>query len=53
MKSWTSRLAALVHRHDEVLSPRQAISREWERQRAAAGSASERAEIDAIFSRHL
>ena len=38
---------------DEEASVRRQIHREWDRQRAQALSPSERAEIDAIFSRHL
>ncbi|MDO8309362.1 MAG: hypothetical protein Q7V58_13525 [Actinomycetota bacterium] len=38
---------------DREGTARQQIHREWDRQRALAISPSERAEIDAIFSRHL
>ncbi len=38
---------------DQEMSTRRQIHREWDRQRANAMSPSERAEIDAIFSRHL
>lgn len=38
---------------DPSLERHQEIYREWERTLATASSPSERAEIDAIFSRHL
>lgn len=38
---------------DAELEARRAIHREWDRQRALAISPSDRAEIDAIFSRAL
>lgn len=38
---------------DHEAATRRQIHREWDRQRANAMSPSERAEIDAIFSRHL
>lgn len=38
---------------DPSLDRQQAIYREWERTLATASSPSERAEINAIFSRHL
>ncbi len=38
--------------HDDSARRRQ-IHREWDRQRARALTPSDRAEIDAIFSRHL
>lgn len=38
---------------DTESSTRMQIYREWDRQRSLATSPSDRAEIDAIFSRHL
>ncbi|MEY2989152.1 MAG: hypothetical protein RLZZ163_68 [Actinomycetota bacterium] len=40
-------------RLDPEAAHRKKVYREWDRQRARAGSASELAEIDAIFSRAL
>ena len=39
--------------HDDNASARRALNREWDRQRAYALTPSDRAEIDAIFSRNL
>lgn len=55
MKPLATVFAALFG--DRPLDPeaarRRQIHREWDRQRAAALTPSERQEIDAIFSRHL
>jgi hypothetical protein len=50
MFRWVRSLSGLLHtdaRHDETLT------REWDRLRAHAQTPAERAEIDAIFSRHV
>jgi hypothetical protein len=39
--------------HDDNMAARRALHREWDRQRANALTPSDRAEIDAIFSRSL
>lgn len=53
MKPLASIFANLLGGRDQDMSVRRQITREWESQRARAMSPSERAEIDAIFSRHM
>ncbi len=55
MKPFAKVFGSILGRHpiDGESPARQQIYREWDRQRAQAMSPSERAEIDAIFSRHL
>jgi hypothetical protein len=55
MKPFAKVFASLLRTDpiDDRGSARRQIHREWDRQRALAVSPSERAEIDAIFSRHL
>jgi hypothetical protein len=55
MKPFAKVFASLLRSDpiDDQVSARRQIHREWDRQRARAMTPSERAEIDAIFSRHL
>lgn len=55
MKPFAKAFASLLRPDpiDNHASARRQIHREWDRQRARATTPSERAEIDAIFSRHL
>lgn len=55
MKPFTKVFGSMRSRRplDTEGTTRRQIYREWDRQRAMALSASDRAEIDAIFSRHL
>ncbi len=49
MFRWVRSLSGLLDTDDNRTN---ALTREWDRQRAAACTANELAEIDAIFSRH-
>jgi len=53
MHPFAKTFANLFERGTPEQSRRRAIIREWDRQRARAVSASDLAEIDAIFTRHL
>jgi len=55
MKPFAKVFASMFDRqaHDDSVSARRALHREWDRQRANALTPSARAEIDAIFSRSI
>ena len=55
MKPFAKVFGSMLSRQplDNETASRRQIYREWDRQRSLAMSPSDRAEIDAIFSRHL